>query len=99
TTYRPKSQRFYVEADGGERNTATWTVPVDGDGEAVDCGYVINTKVGNSGILNGPLKSPGGCSVTAIARGPGKGQGGGSFGITLWITQKFKAEIAGPTWH
>jgi len=98
-TYQTKSQQFYVQADGGETNTATWGIPVDNGGEVVDCWYVVNTKVGDSGLTNGPLKTPGGCEATAIARGPGHGQGGGSFGITLWIKEKFLNEIAGPTWR
>jgi hypothetical protein len=98
-TYLNKSQQFYVQADGGETNTATWGIPVDNGGEAVDCWFVVNTKVGDSGVTNGPLRTPGGCEITAIARGPGHGQGGGSFGITLFIREKFLNEIAGPTWR
>jgi hypothetical protein len=98
-TYQTKNQQFYVQADGGETNTATWGIPVDNGGEVVDCWYVVNTKVGDSGITNGPLKTPGGCEVAAIARGPGHGQGGGSFGITLFVKEKFLNEIAGPTWR
>ncbi len=98
STYATKSQRFYLEAGQTDTSTQTWALPVDNGGEALECWYEVTSKDGDSGILNGPLRTPGGCEVTAIARGQGRYRGGGNFGINLHIKEKFENEIAGPTW-